>query len=128
MTCNHTQQRNNQRGFLIRRILSERSRKIERRAESSPPNNKMKEIDKILRALETEYLFEAEDCLQLSIQIKREDNIVSATTEGYDTGISYQEWDTTKIDLDKLTDELGDFLEEVISDETKIWEENEDTE
>lgn len=88
----------------------------------------MEEIDKILRDLETEYLFEAEDCLQLSIWIKREDNIVSATTEGYDTGISYQEWDTTKIDLDKLTDELGDFLEKVISDETKIWEENEDTE
>lgn len=51
----------------------------------------MEEIDKILRDLETEYLFEAEDCLQLSIWIKREDNIVSATTEGYDTGISYQE-------------------------------------
>lgn len=88
----------------------------------------MEEIDKILRDLETEYLFEAEDCLQLSIWIKRENNIVSATTEGYDTGVSYQEWNITKIDLDKLTDELREFLEEVISDETKVWDENEDTE
>lgn len=86
------------------------------------------DIDKVLSNLETEYLFEAEDCLQLSIWIKREDNIVSVTTEGYDTGGSYQEWDISKVDLDKLTDELRQFLEEVIADETKIWEENEDVE
>lgn len=77
-------------------------------------------IEEVLGLIEMEYELEVMDCEDLSVTIRKEDNIVFIITCGQDTDYSYKEWDMSKIDADKLDNELRQFIEEVIASETKF--------
>lgn len=77
-------------------------------------------VEEVLGLIEMEYELEVMDCADLSVTIRKEDNIVFILTCGQDTGYSYKEWDMSKIGVDKLDNEMRQFIEEIIASETKF--------
>ena len=77
-------------------------------------------IEETFGLIKMEYELKVMNCVDLSVTVRKEDNIVFIITCGHDTGYSYKEWDMSKISVDKLDDELRRFIETVISNETKV--------
>ena len=77
-------------------------------------------VEEVLGLIEMEYELEVMDCVDLSVTIRKEGNIVFIITCGRDTGYSYKEWDMSRISADKLDNELRQFIEKVIASKTKF--------
>ena len=77
-------------------------------------------VEEVLGLIEMEYELKVMNCKDLSVTVRKENNIVFIITCGQDTGYSYKEWDMSKISVDKLDNELRQFIEKVIADEAKV--------